>query len=108
MATVPERTRETGAGGVHRRRLRRRDRRDRLSPWLLVAAYGATCAVLLAGAAGVAVALGTALPGRLGVAAFFTVGVGLVAAAPAVARALFERGLDARDARRLRRARRDR
>lgn len=102
MATVSERLHDSTIAAGRRRWTALLGRFERLSPWLVVAAYAVVYVVLLAGAAGVALYLGALLPGVVGAVVFFTVGLPLVAAAPAAARALFAHALDARDARQAR------
>lgn len=99
MATAAERVHEStiSAGRAHWTALI--DYLDQLSPWLVVAAYAVVYTMTLATAALATLALGAALSGMLGVAVFFTGGVGLIAAAPAVAKAMFERVLDAHEGR---------
>lgn len=98
MATASERIQETGHGAVNDRWTTALDRMARVSPWLLVGIYAVLYTVLLFGAAVAAVTLGAVLPGALGVLAFFTLGLGLIAVAPVAARGLFARTLDALDA----------
>lgn len=92
MATVFERTQESTVGGAWVALVRQL---ERYQQWLLVGAYGAVYAAAMVGASTVAVAVGAILPGAVGVVAFFTVGLGLVAAAPVAARRFAIRALDA-------------
>lgn len=71
------------------------DRVEEVSPWLLVGIYAVLYAALLLGATVAAVTLGTVLPHPLGALVFFTVGLGLIAAAPVAARGFFTRAVEA-------------
>lgn len=98
MSTVSERLHESTIGAGYAWWTALLDRLEQLSPWLVVVAYAAVYAALLAGAASAALYLAALLSGAIGTVVFFTAGLGLVAAAPAAARALFARILDARAA----------
>lgn len=104
MATVPREPYETAVGTVSEWWTGLLDRLASITPWLVVAAvllvYGMLYAVLLGGAAVGAVYLGAIVPGAAGFVVSFTVGLGLVAAAPTVARQLFVRAVDAMETRR--------
>lgn len=67
--------------------------------WLVVGAYAVGCAVIFAGvlvSAGIAAAyLAALIPGIAGVVVFFTVGLGLISAAPEIARRVCHAVLDA-------------
>lgn len=95
MATTAERVHEStiGTGQTHWTALL--EHLNELSPWLVVIAYTLTHGTALAGAALVTVYMAEALSGMIGVAVFFTVGVGLIAATPALVSAWFTRVLDA-------------
>lgn len=99
MATVPEQMHESTIQVGHQYWARLVSRLGDLSPWLVVAAYVAVYTVVLAGLGGVTIYLAEILTGMIGVAVFFTVGIGLIAAAPTMARKVFARVIDAREAR---------
>lgn len=99
MATEPERMHEATIGTGHGYWTALIDRLEELSPWLVVVAYAVVHIGALAGAALAALYLAEMLSGAAGVAVMFTGGVGLIAAAPAVVRALFERILDVTEGR---------
>lgn len=100
MTTISEHVHGSTIGAGRRRWTTLLGQLEHISLWLVVAAYAVVYTGLLVGAASAALYLGAVLPGLVGVAVFFTVGLALIAAAPMATRALFTHILDARDARR--------
>lgn len=99
MATAAERLHEStiGAGQTYWTALI--EQLGELSPWLVIAVYTLVHVGALAGAGMATLYLAEVLSGRAGAAVVFIGGVGLIAAAPAVVRALSERVLDAYEGR---------
>lgn len=93
MATVLDRTDESTLGTGLRRWTVLLDRLEHGSPWLVVVAYTVVYAVVLVGAAIVALYLAALILGVAGAAVFFTVGLAIVAAAPTAARRVFIQAL---------------